>query len=376
MRTLIFLFSCSWLTSTSEHTKQTDQGWGAPTGESEWNDEKAGDAIAKDEVKEGGWDAGGAPGLEDGKASAPGWDANNSGAPGWDGGDSGAPGFTDSAAPAESGAGENSNMEPIEPEDTNKSYADYLAEQATKKMEGLGVLEPRRANEGAKQDKKWKNAKELTKTGDDEEYFQRRSWTSTTRLRNQPVVVVKVGEAVAAEIMEIMETVETVENVEAVEAVETVETAENVETAVTVVVEVADGATLASAVKAASGEAVAKAIEDVANEAIEAAEANIAVADVVAVTARQVRLHRSLWTMSRPFHPSAAGRNDHPANARKQSKILSLTKNWGIQFRYSIMARLRRNWINKIGLLSFLILYDNQKRCGGVQSYLLHVGRL
>jgi plasminogen activator inhibitor 1 RNA-binding protein len=39
-------------------------------------------------------------------------------------------------------------------------------------MAALGVLEPRQANEGSKQDKKWQNAKELTKSGDDEAYFE------------------------------------------------------------------------------------------------------------------------------------------------------------------------------------------------------------
>jgi plasminogen activator inhibitor 1 RNA-binding protein len=148
----------------SEHTKQADQSWGAPTGESELADEKAGDAIAKEEVKEGGWDAGnaGAPGWNDSSA------ATESKAAGWDGGE-GAPAFKDSSAPAGS---ETAPGEPDDPEDKHKSYADYMAEQATKKMKELGVLEPRQANEGSKQDKKWVHAKEITKGGDKEQYFQ------------------------------------------------------------------------------------------------------------------------------------------------------------------------------------------------------------
>ena len=54
-------------------------------------------------------------------------------------------------------------------------------------MAALGVLEPRQANEGSKQDKKWSNAKELTKTGDEEAYFQgaeNKAKRERDRLRN------------------------------------------------------------------------------------------------------------------------------------------------------------------------------------------------
>ena len=153
----------SELTGDREHTKQSDQSWGAPTGTAEWGDEKAGQDIASQEIKDGGWDANAeAPGFKD--AAPP-----TEGA--WDAGNNGAPGSTDTTTAAEGGAPAES-AEPTEPEDTHKSYADYLAEQATKKMAALGVSEPRQANEGSKQDKKWKNAKELTKTGDDEAYFE------------------------------------------------------------------------------------------------------------------------------------------------------------------------------------------------------------
>ena len=54
-----------------------------------------------------------------------------------------------------------------EPEDNSISYSDYLAQQAEKKL-SLGTLEIRKPNEG-KQDKKWANAKPLSK--EEEEDF-------------------------------------------------------------------------------------------------------------------------------------------------------------------------------------------------------------
>jgi plasminogen activator inhibitor 1 RNA-binding protein len=153
--------------SDSEHTKQVDQGWGAPTGDAEWKDEKAGDAIAASEVQEAGWDEGAA---------------------------SGAPGFTDSGAaqPTDdvsgSGPAAAEAAEPAEPEDTNISYADYLAQQAQKKLEGLGVKEARKPNEGAKQDKKWQNAKAISRD-ESEEYIHgagEKARRERDRLRNAP----------------------------------------------------------------------------------------------------------------------------------------------------------------------------------------------
>ena len=59
-----------------------------------------------------------------------------------------------------------------EPEDNSKSYAEYLAEQAEKKLQlGVGVLEARKPNEGSKQDKKWAQAKPLSKDEEDEAYI-------------------------------------------------------------------------------------------------------------------------------------------------------------------------------------------------------------
>lgn len=51
------------------------------------------------------------------------------------------------------------------------SYAEYLEQQAQKKMEGLGLREARAPNEGAKENKKWKNAAALSKDNESEAYF-------------------------------------------------------------------------------------------------------------------------------------------------------------------------------------------------------------
>jgi len=57
-----------------------------------------------------------------------------------------------------------------EPEDHSKSYEQYLADLAEKKLQlGVAPLEARKPNEGSKQDKKWEAAKALTK--DEEEAF-------------------------------------------------------------------------------------------------------------------------------------------------------------------------------------------------------------
>ena len=110
-----------FLTSCSESEKQANHGWGANEGDAELKDEQAGEAIAKAEQKEG--DAG--------------------------------------AADADAEA---------EPEDNSISYAEYLAQQAEKKLQlGAGVPEARKPNEGSKQDKKWANAKPISK--EEEEDF-------------------------------------------------------------------------------------------------------------------------------------------------------------------------------------------------------------
>ena len=57
-----------------------------------------------------------------------------------------------------------------EAEDHSISYADYLIQQAEKKLAlGTGVPKARKPNEGSKEDKKWANAKPISK--EDEEAF-------------------------------------------------------------------------------------------------------------------------------------------------------------------------------------------------------------
>ena len=134
----------------SEHDKQADQAWGAPTGGAEWEDEKAGEEIAKTEEKDG-FDA-----TVDTPVDAEGNHPEIHAAE------------TDGAAAA-------STPQPAaetEPEDNSKSYADYLAEQAEKKLKlGTGVPEARKPNEGSKPDKKWAQAKPLSKDVAEEDYF-------------------------------------------------------------------------------------------------------------------------------------------------------------------------------------------------------------
>lgn len=138
----------------SDHVKQADQSWGAPTGDAEWGDEKAGEAIAKAEENAGGWNADEANAFDPTAASNKPIDAEA------------ADTTADVAAPA--GIPE---PEP-EPEDNSRSYADYLAEQAEKKLKlGSGPLEARKPNEGSKQDKKWAQAKPLSKDEEDAEYI-------------------------------------------------------------------------------------------------------------------------------------------------------------------------------------------------------------
>lgn len=110
----------------SDSEKQAAHGWGATEGTAELDDEQAGEAIAKSEQKE-----------------------------------------------ALTGDGEGADAEAAveaEPEDNSISYADYLAQQAEKKLAlGAGIPEARKPNEGSKQDKKWANAKAVTK--EEEEDF-------------------------------------------------------------------------------------------------------------------------------------------------------------------------------------------------------------
>lgn len=98
--------------------KQAAQSWGAQEGTAELRDEQAGEAIAQSEKKE-----------------------------------------------AEGEAAADENAKPEEPEDKHISYADYLAQQAEKKLALSTPLEPRKPNEGG--DDKWGNAQAVQR-GDDE----------------------------------------------------------------------------------------------------------------------------------------------------------------------------------------------------------------
>ncbi len=123
---------------SSDSDKQVAHGWGGAKGDDEWNDEKAGDAIAHAEEKAEGWDA-----AVDAPVDAEGHHLTE-------------------AAPA---AAAEPEPEP-ESEDNTMSYADYLAQQAQKKLD-LGKLDVRKPNENAKQDKKWAQAKALVKEEED-----------------------------------------------------------------------------------------------------------------------------------------------------------------------------------------------------------------
>jgi plasminogen activator inhibitor 1 RNA-binding protein len=125
----------------SDHVKQADQSWGAPTGSSEWDDEKAGEEIAKSEVKEG-------------------FDT-----------DVAAPVNADGEKP-EGEAGEAEAVPQVDESANNKSYDDYLAEQAEKRLNLGNTLEARKPNEGSKVDKKWANAKALNKDDDEDSYIK------------------------------------------------------------------------------------------------------------------------------------------------------------------------------------------------------------
>ncbi|KAF2199105.1 hypothetical protein GQ43DRAFT_130916 [Delitschia confertaspora ATCC 74209] len=109
-------------TGVADHEKQLAHGWGGQTGADELADEKAGEAIAKEDEK------------EDGAI----------------------------AAEAETPAAEE------EPEDKTKSYAAYLAELAEKKL-SLAAENVRKANEGSS--KKFPEGKALSREEEEEAYI-------------------------------------------------------------------------------------------------------------------------------------------------------------------------------------------------------------
>lgn len=115
----------------SDTNKQVDQGWGAQAGDAAWTDEKAAEAIAKNDENE-----------------------------------------------PQTPAAEGEVAEPQEPADKSKSFAEYLAEQEAKKNAELGIKEARAPNEGVKEDKKWKTAKELKRDEDEDAYIKGREGAS------------------------------------------------------------------------------------------------------------------------------------------------------------------------------------------------------
>ena len=109
--------------TTSDNEKQAAHGWGGTDGNAEWADEKAGEDMARAESND---DPGFTP---DTSGNDPAFD-KGPGAPGEELGE-------DAAA---------------EPEEKTKSYDEYLAEQAQKRMAlGDNSLQTRKANEGSKQ---------------------------------------------------------------------------------------------------------------------------------------------------------------------------------------------------------------------------------
>lgn len=115
-----------WLINhNSEHPKQAAHGWGGETGAAELADEKAGEAIANAEEAEG---------------------------------------FDTSVPPPQNDA-----EEEAEPETKSKSYEEYLAEQAEKKLQLGGDLSARKANEGAS--KKFPEGKAFLRNTEEENYI-------------------------------------------------------------------------------------------------------------------------------------------------------------------------------------------------------------
>lgn len=118
------------LTVRSEHEKQAEHGWGANKGESEWNDELAGQELAQK-------DAAGADPADPNAVTA---DAD-----------------AEAAAAAEE-------------EEKTKTYDEYLAELAARQANLGPPAAVRRPNEGTREDKKWATAKPLEKEAG-EDYF-------------------------------------------------------------------------------------------------------------------------------------------------------------------------------------------------------------
>lgn len=141
----------------SEHEKQVGHGWGENTGEAEFADEKAGEAIAKEEEKEGWGTNVEPPATEEATGFTP--DAGE-----------GVEASADAEAPAEPDAPKQLTLDA------------YLAEQANKKMSLAAGLELRKPNEGST--KKFKEGKEF-KRSEQEENFISGSGPKAKRERQQ-----------------------------------------------------------------------------------------------------------------------------------------------------------------------------------------------
>jgi plasminogen activator inhibitor 1 RNA-binding protein len=121
------------LNLTSGSAKAAAQSWGATEGQAELKDEVAGEDIAKTEQKEV---------TADGEAVAGGKEE-------------------EPAEPAE----------PTEPEEKQIAFAEWKAQQEEKKAALAANQQTRKPNEGSKVDKKWANAKPLSKDEDEDTFM-------------------------------------------------------------------------------------------------------------------------------------------------------------------------------------------------------------
>lgn len=133
------------MTVSSDQEKQAAHGWGEmKDGNAEYNDELAGDAMAKAETENEPGFTPDASERDPAFASGPG-------------------------APGEIAREDAAAAEP-EPEDKTKSYDQYLAEQAEKRLAlGGGAPAPRKANEGSKQ--KFPEGNAFSRNPEDENFM-------------------------------------------------------------------------------------------------------------------------------------------------------------------------------------------------------------
>lgn len=129
-------------TGIADHEKQAAHGWGGQDGNAEYADEKAGEAIAQQDEKEGV--------IAEGEAE----------------------GADGEAAEAE--------------EDKTKSYVDYLAEQAANKL-SLAASNVRKPNEGSKQ--KFPEGKALSREEEDDFISGQGGKAKRTRERKEKATV-------------------------------------------------------------------------------------------------------------------------------------------------------------------------------------------